>query len=67
MEIKRNILLNPGPATTTDTVKMAQVIYSVRQALLEHFAEGEENKWARHCRVFQAIRKGLSDLYFRGE
>ena len=24
--IKRNILLNPGPATTTDTVKMAQVI-----------------------------------------
>ena len=26
MEIKRNILLNPGPATTTDTVKMAQVI-----------------------------------------
>lgn len=26
MEIKRNILLNPGPATTTDTVKMAQVV-----------------------------------------
>lgn len=25
-EIKRNILLNPGPATTTDTVKMAQVV-----------------------------------------
>ena len=25
MNIKRNILLNPGPATTTDTVKMAQV------------------------------------------
>ena len=24
MEIKRNILLNPGPATTTDTVKLAQ-------------------------------------------
>lgn len=24
--IKRNILLNPGPATTTDTVKMAQVV-----------------------------------------
>lgn len=23
MQIKRNILLNPGPATTTDTVKMA--------------------------------------------
>jgi aspartate aminotransferase-like enzyme len=26
MTIKRNILLNPGPATTTDTVKMAQVV-----------------------------------------
>ena len=24
--IKRNILLNPGPATTTDTVKYAQVV-----------------------------------------
>ncbi|MGN0654957.1 MAG: 2-aminoethylphosphonate aminotransferase [Oscillospiraceae bacterium] len=26
MEIKRNILLNPGPSTTTDKVKMAQVV-----------------------------------------
>ena len=26
IKIKRNILLNPGPATTTDTVKMAQVV-----------------------------------------
>lgn len=26
MELKRNILLNPGPATTTDSVKMAQVV-----------------------------------------
>ncbi|NLU23155.1 MAG: 2-aminoethylphosphonate--pyruvate transaminase [Clostridiales bacterium] len=26
LSIKRNILLNPGPATTTDTVKMAQVV-----------------------------------------
>lgn len=42
-----------------------QVIYSVRQALKEYFEEGEENKWARHCRVFQTIRKGLSDLGFR--
>ena len=25
MDIKRNILLNPGPATTTDTVKLAQL------------------------------------------
>ena len=26
MQIKLNILLNPGPSTTTDTVKMAQVV-----------------------------------------
>ena len=26
LTIKRNILLNPGPATTTDSVKMAQVV-----------------------------------------
>ena len=26
MEIKRNILLNPGPATTTDSVKLAQIV-----------------------------------------
>lgn len=26
MKIRRNILLNPGPATTTDTVKMAQIV-----------------------------------------
>ena len=25
-KIRRNILLNPGPATTTDTVKLAQVV-----------------------------------------
>ena len=24
--VKRNILLNPGPATTTDTVKQAQIV-----------------------------------------
>jgi aspartate aminotransferase-like enzyme len=24
--VKRNVLLNPGPATTSDTVKYAQVV-----------------------------------------
>lgn len=42
-----------------------QVIYAVRQALTEYFEEGEENKWARHSRVFQAIRSGLTELGFR--
>lgn len=26
MEIRRNVLLNPGPSTTTDTVKLAQIV-----------------------------------------
>ena len=26
MQIKRNVLLNPGPSTTTDTVKMSQIV-----------------------------------------
>ena len=26
MKIKRNVLLNPGPSTTTDSVKFAQVV-----------------------------------------
>ena len=26
LNVKRNVLLNPGPATTTDTVKMAQIV-----------------------------------------
>lgn len=42
-----------------------QTIYSVRQALKEYFAEGEEAKWARHTRVFEAIHKGLDDLGFK--
>lgn len=29
INIKRNILLNPGPATTTDTVKMAQIVSDI--------------------------------------
>lgn len=29
MNIKRNVLLNPGPATTTDTVKLAQVVTDI--------------------------------------
>lgn len=42
-----------------------QTIYSTRQALDEYFAEGEENKWARHTRVFNAIHRGLADLGFK--
>ncbi len=42
-----------------------QTVYSTKQALEEYFAEGEENKWARHTRVFNAINDGLDRLGFR--
>lgn len=42
-----------------------QTVYSAKQALEEYFAEGEENKWARHTRVFNAINEGLDRLGFR--
>ena len=42
-----------------------QTIYATRQALKEYFAEGEQAKWARHNRLFEAIHKGLSSLGFK--
>ena len=42
-----------------------QTIYAARQALIEYFEEGEEEKWARHTRVMNAIRKGIDDLGLR--
>lgn len=42
-----------------------QVVYAANQALKEYFEEGELNKWARHQRVYEAIRGGLLKLGFR--
>lgn len=42
-----------------------QTIYSTIQALKEYWAEGEQNKWERHTRVFNAIHKGLDELGFK--
>lgn len=42
-----------------------QTIYAMLQALKEYWAEGEEAKWARHTRVFEAINEGLNELGFR--
>lgn len=39
-----------------------QTVYAARQALDEYFAVGEEAKFARHKRVFEAIHKGLQEL-----
>ena len=41
-----------------------QTIYAAIQALKEYFEEGEEAKFARHRRVYEAIRKGVKELGF---
>lgn len=41
-----------------------QTIYATRQALDEYFTLGEEAKFARHRRVFEALHKGLEQLGF---
>ena len=41
-----------------------QTIYATIQALKEYFEEGEEAKFARHRRVFEAIHKGVAELGF---
>lgn len=42
-----------------------QTIYATIQALKEYWAEGEDAKWARHTRVFNAINAGLDELGFK--
>ncbi len=42
-----------------------QTIYATIQALKEYWEEGEQAKWERHTRVFEAIHKGLDELGFR--
>ncbi len=39
-----------------------QAVYATRQALDEYFEVGEDAKFARHRRVFDAIHKGVSEL-----
>lgn len=42
-----------------------QTIYAARQGINEYFAEGEQAKWARHTRAFNAIHDGLDELGFK--
>ena len=42
-----------------------QTIYAALQGIKEYWAEGEEGKWSRHTRVFNAINEGLDKLGFK--
>ena len=39
-----------------------QTIYATIQALKEYFEVGEEAKFSRHRRVYEAIKKGVAEL-----
>lgn len=41
-----------------------QTVYAARQAIAEYWQEGEENKWARHRRVWRALVDGITELGF---
>ena len=43
-----------------------QTIYATVQAMKEYWREGEQAKWARHTRVFNAINEGLDQQRVRG-
>ena len=60
MNIKRNILLNPGPSTTTDTVKMAQVVPDICPR------EDEFAEMMRQMRkdLVKIVRRRSSQVYF---
>jgi len=42
-----------------------QTVYAMRQAIAEYFAEGEQEKWKRHTRVYDALYSGLERLGFQ--
>ena len=42
-----------------------QTVYAAQQAIKEYWAEGEAGKWARHQRVWAAIKAGINKLGFK--
>jgi 2-aminoethylphosphonate-pyruvate transaminase len=42
-----------------------QIVYAAAKAIEEYFEEGEQEKWKRHLRVFNALHKGLNELGFK--
>ena len=63
--MKRNILLNPGPATTTDTVKMAQVVPDICPREAE-FGEVMREVQRDLLRVVHADEKEFEAVLFCG-
>ena len=63
--IKRNVLLNPGPATTTDTVKYAQVVPDICPREKE-FAGLMKGLRSDLCKVAHAPEPKFTSVLFCG-
>lgn len=63
--IKRNVLLNPGPATTTDTVKYAQVVPDICPREKE-FADLMKGLRSDLCKVVHAPEPEYTSVLFCG-
>ena len=63
--IKRNVLLNPGPATTTDTVKYAQVVPDICPREKE-FAGLMKGLRSDLCKVVHAPEPEYTSVLFCG-
>ena len=65
LQVKRNVLLNPGPATTTDTVKYAQVVPDICPRETEfgelmQFVSTELTKFVADPKEYSAVLFGGS-------
>ena len=65
MSIKRNILLNPGPATTTDSVKYAQVVSDICPRENE-FGQLMEKLSSDLASIVTSNPQGYSSVFFGG-
>lgn len=65
IKIKRNILLNPGPATTTDTVKLAQIVPDICPREKD-FAELMKGLRSDLCKVVHAPEPDYTSVLFCG-
>lgn len=63
--MKRNILLNPGPATTTDTVKQAQVVSDICPRE-EDFCDLMKNIRRQLLRIVRAVQREYEAVMFCG-
>ena len=65
IKIKRNVLLNPGPATTTDSVKLAQVVPDICPREKE-FAGLMKSLRSDLCKVAHAPEPEFTSVLFCG-